>query len=158
MNLKFKIIPVLILAAAARLAAQTDLTAFDQTINALIAKYHIPGATVAVARGGKLVLARAYGLADQEHNIPTQSDSLFRIASISKSFTATTILKLIDEGRLDLNTKVFPLLDQLRPPPGRHADARLQNITILKRALAVKNVSAFHGGCVIEDPDQLSGP
>jgi N-acyl-D-amino-acid deacylase len=111
-------------------SADPDLTAFDRSIDALMAKYDIPGATVAVTREGKLAVARAYGLADREHRIPTQPDSLFRIGSISKTFTATAILKLIDEGRLTLDTKVFPLLDQLQAPPGKKADQRLANITI----------------------------
>ena len=131
MKLRFKFVPVLILAAAVQaVASAQDLTAFDQSITALIAKYHIPGATIAVARGGNLVIARAYGLADREHNIPTQPDSLFRIASVSKTFTGTAILKLVEEGRLDLDAKVFLLLDQFQPPPGKRADPRLANITI----------------------------
>jgi N-acyl-D-amino-acid deacylase len=130
-KLKFKFLSVLILAAAGRMAgADTDLTTFDRNIATLMAKHHIPGATVAVARHGKLAIARAYGLADREHNIPTQPDSLFRIASISKTFTATAILKLIEEGRLDLDTRVFPLLDQLQPPQGQKADPRLADITV----------------------------
>ena len=128
--MRFKLVPVLFLAGIGQITAETDWTAFDQSITALMDKYRIPGATVAVARGGKLVIARAYGFADREHNIPTQPDSLFRIASISKTFTATSVLKLIDEGRLTLDTKVFPLLDQLQPPGGTQPDPRLANITV----------------------------
>jgi N-acyl-D-amino-acid deacylase len=128
---QLKFFSVLILAGALRAAAtEPDLTAFDRNIAALMAKYDIPGGTVAVAREGKLVIARAYGLADREHHTPTQPDSLFRIASISKTLTSTAILKLVDEGRLTLETKVFPLLDQLQPPKGKQPDPRLANITV----------------------------
>lgn len=131
MRLQPRFLSVLILASAARIAAaQPDLTTFDQNITALMAKHHIPGATIGVARNGKLVIARAYGLADREHNIPTQPDSLFRIGCVSKALTATAILKLVEEGRLDLDTKVFPLLDQFHPLQGKQADPRLANITV----------------------------
>jgi N-acyl-D-amino-acid deacylase len=130
-KLRFHFLPVLIVASALRTAAaEPDLAAFDRNITVLMAKYNLPGATVAVAREGKLVIARAYGLADREHNIPTQPDSLFRIASVSKTLTSTAILKLVDEGRLTLDTKVFPLLDQLQPPKGKQPDPRLANITV----------------------------
>jgi N-acyl-D-amino-acid deacylase len=130
-KIQLKFLPVLILAGALRAgAAEPDWTAFDQSINALMAKYNLPGATIAVARDGKLAIARAYGLADREHHTSTQPDSLFRIASISKTLTSTAILKLVDEGRLTLDTKVFPLLDQLQPPKGKQPDPRLANITV----------------------------
>jgi N-acyl-D-amino-acid deacylase len=149
-KLQLKFMPVLILAGALRAAAaEPDWAAFDQTINALMAKYNLPGATVAVAREGKLVIARAYGLADREHNIPTQPDSLFRIGSISKTFTSTAVLKLVDEGRLTLDTKAFSLLDQLQPPKGTQPDPRLASITI-------RELLQHTGGWDAEIDDPLS--
>jgi N-acyl-D-amino-acid deacylase len=151
-KLHLKFLPVLILAGALRMAAaEPDLSAFDQSITGLMAKYNLPGATIAVARDGKLVIARAYGLADREHHVPTQPDSLFRIASISKTLTSTAILKLVDEGRLTLDTKVFPLLDQLQPPNGKQPDPRLVNIT-------VRQLLQHTGGwdTAVEDPLALA--
>jgi N-acyl-D-amino-acid deacylase len=147
-----KLVPVLILAATLRaVAAEPDLSAFDQSIIALMARYDLPGATVAVAREGKLVIARAYGVADREHHIPTQPDSLFRIASISKTLTSTAILVLVDQGRLTLETRVFPLLDQLQPPKGKQPDPRLATIT-------VRQLLQHTGGwdTAIEDPLALA--
>jgi CubicO group peptidase (beta-lactamase class C family) len=95
-----------------------------------MAKYQIPGAAIAVAREGKLVIARAYGMADRERQTPVQPDSLFRLGSISKTFTAAAILKLAEEGRLDLDAKAFQILDRLRPPAGQSQNPRLQDITV----------------------------
>ncbi len=150
MKRRLNLVLVLMLAVACA-AAQTDFTAFDQSITTLMAKHHIPGATIAVARNGKLVIARAYGLADRERNIPTQPDSLFRIASISKTLTSTAILKLIDEGRLTLDTKVFPLLDQFHPPKGKQPDPRLADITI-------RNLLQHTGGwdLNVDDPMEMA--
>jgi N-acyl-D-amino-acid deacylase len=50
----------------------------------LLKRWDLPGAALAVAREGRLVLARGYGLADTEQKLPVRPDALFRIASVSK--------------------------------------------------------------------------
>jgi CubicO group peptidase (beta-lactamase class C family) len=67
----------------------------------------IAGASVAIAKDGKLVFARGYGKADREEGIDAQPFHLFRIASISKLITAVAIMNLVEEGRLTLDQKVF---------------------------------------------------
>jgi N-acyl-D-amino-acid deacylase len=89
-------------------------------------EYGIPGGALAVAKEGRLVLAKGYGLADVDAKVPVEAGSLFRIASISKPITAVAILKLAQDGRLDLDAKAFTLLDiELEK-----ADPRLVDITI----------------------------
>ena len=60
-------------------------------------------------RQGRLVYARGFGYADVERHEPVQPDTLFRIASISKPITAAAILKLVDDGRLELDDRVFAI-------------------------------------------------
>jgi CubicO group peptidase (beta-lactamase class C family) len=62
-----------------------------------------PGAAVLVAKDGKILFEKAYGLADVEHAIPISLETKFNIASITKPFTAAAILKLQEEGRLSLD-------------------------------------------------------
>ncbi len=76
-------------------------------IDAFMRKWTIAGASVAIAKDGKLVYARGFGFADTAAGIETQPYSKFRIASISKLVTAVAIMKLQEEGRLSLNDKVF---------------------------------------------------
>lgn len=76
----------------------------------------IPGGSLAIAVDGQMKLARGYGYADREHELPVQPDSLFRIASISKPITAVAVLKLVDEGKLKLDDKIVDLL-KLSPHP-----------------------------------------
>jgi len=57
---------------------------------------------VLIARGPQVLVRRAYGLADQEKRVPIAPDMAFRIASLSKTFTAGAIEMLIDRGRLHL--------------------------------------------------------
>jgi CubicO group peptidase (beta-lactamase class C family) len=63
----------------------------------------MPGAAVLVVRDGEPVLTRGYGLADVENNIAITADTNFRLASLTKQFTATCILMLVDRGKLSLD-------------------------------------------------------
>src|SRR5712692_10856597 len=71
-----------------------DLQSFDDAMTSLMTKWQIPGAALAVAKDNRLVFAHGYGLADVDLNRPVQPDSLFRIAGLSKTFTAAGILTL----------------------------------------------------------------
>ena len=90
----------------------------------------MPGAAIAIARDGRLVLGRGYGLANVENEEPVEPDSLFRIASISKPITAVATLQLVEEGLLDLDERVFQILDEFEPPEGASTDPRLDEITV----------------------------
>jgi CubicO group peptidase (beta-lactamase class C family) len=104
----------------------SPLRSFDETLEGHLREYGIPGGALAVVRDGRLVLAKGYGLADLEGKVPVAADSLFRIASISKPITAVAVLKLVQDGKLDLDAKAFALLD-LHP---EGADPRLGDITV----------------------------
>jgi CubicO group peptidase (beta-lactamase class C family) len=75
------------------------------------------------------VMARGYGLADVEARQPVMPDSLFRIGSISKCLTMIGVLKLVEEGRLDLEARAFELLGY-PPAPGVKVEPRLASITV----------------------------
>ncbi len=89
----------------------------DETVDNLLAAYSgaVPGAAVLVIKDGETVLARGYGMANIEAGVPVTADTSFRLASISKQFTATAILMLVDRGRLDLDDAIgdyFPEFPQ----------------------------------------------
>ncbi|MHB1424260.1 MAG: serine hydrolase [Gemmataceae bacterium] len=102
---------------------------FDDKMRKFMAARGIPAATLAVSRDGKLLLTRGYGFADLEGSRRIQPDDPMRIASLTKSITAAAIRKLVREGKLSLDAKVFPLLG-LKPPTGQKPDPRLNDITI----------------------------
>lgn len=81
-----------------------DMSHCDTMVMDFLTAYDIPGASLAVAKDGKLVYARGFGSAGTEL---TQPHHMFRLASVSKPITAITIMKLIEEGRLSLNDTVF---------------------------------------------------
>jgi N-acyl-D-amino-acid deacylase len=103
--------------------------AFDNTVNSYLKPRKTPGASLAVIKDRRLVYVRSYGWADVEKKESPRPDSLFRIASISKTFTGVAVLKLAAAGRLDLDAPAFAIL-QLEPLPGQQSDPRLKDITI----------------------------
>ena len=128
------IIVLSIAAVAARAeptgAALPGLEPYDEFMTSLIRKWDIAGGGLAVARRDKLLLARGYGLANKEGNVPVVPASLFRLASLSKTITAVAVLRLVQDGRVKLDDKVVPLLGELGPRPEHVADARVNDITV----------------------------
>ena len=73
----------------------------------------MPGCVVAASQHGKLVVNRAYGLADLERDVPLTTDSIFDAASIRKQFVAAAILLLVEEKRLSLSDDVRKYIPEL---------------------------------------------
>jgi len=84
-----------------------QFTSAGRTVNSFMRKWSIAGASIAIAKDGKLFFARGFGYSDTITLVETQPYSQFRIASISKLVTAIGIMKLQEEGRLSMNDKVF---------------------------------------------------
>ena len=88
-------------------AGQTDLEAqVDEYIKNHMATEQIPGISVAVMREGKVILAKGYGLANVEHNVPVKPETVFQSGSVGKVFTVFAIMMLVDEGKLKLEDKI----------------------------------------------------
>ncbi len=105
--------------------------AFDHEMKEFMEARKVPGGALAVVKNGRLVYARGYGWADRDEKIPVKADSLFRIASVAKPITAVAVLKLVEEEKLSLDTKAFPLL-KMQPAvmSFRDPEPRLRDITI----------------------------
>jgi N-acyl-D-amino-acid deacylase len=106
------------------------LSAFDSIIPQVMARWGIPGGSIAVARDGRLVLARSYGLADTVGRVAPDPTTRFRIASVSKPVTAVAIMRLVEQNRLALDARAFDLLPDLVPPTGQTPDSRIADITV----------------------------
>src|SRR5437764_11705493 len=76
--------------------------------------WKVPGAALAVVQDGKVALAKAYGQRDVEANLPVTAATQFVICSITKSFTATAVALLHNEGRLDWSRPVRDYLPEFR--------------------------------------------
>ena len=95
------------------------LAGFDNQMKAFMQARGVTAGQVAVTYKGRLVLARGYSTSTA---LAVQPTSLFRIASLSKSFTAAAIVKLVQDGKLSLST---PVDEDPRHHPGERADPRL---------------------------------
>ena len=100
---------------------QAPMRSLDSVIPAIDAHFrqfmeagHVPGLVYGIVRDGQLVHVGTMGVQDLEQRRPVTADSLFRIASMSKAFTALAILKLRDEGRVDLDSPVEAYVPELR--------------------------------------------
>ena len=117
--------------AAAAHAEEPDFTPVHVAVGEHMDKLGIPGGQIAVGRGNRVLFSRALGNSDAARKVATKTQTLFRIASISKSLTAVAIFSYIEEGALSLDTK---MLDVLKPgiflPEGRQMDSRLKEVTI----------------------------
>jgi CubicO group peptidase (beta-lactamase class C family) len=120
-----------------------ELDYLDAKVMSFLDKYDIPGAAAAVAYQGRLVYARGFGYADEEAKEAVQPGSLFRLASVSKTVTGMALSKLVEDGLVSLEDKVFG-------PDGILNDAQYQTIGDA-RVLDMKvwhlltHTSGFHG-------------
>jgi CubicO group peptidase (beta-lactamase class C family) len=96
-------------AQIAELGPELDRLAVDA-----MADWKVPGAALAVVQGGEVALARAYGHRNIEANLPATTATQFLIGSITKSFTATGVALLHNEGRLDWTKPVRDYIPEFR--------------------------------------------
>lgn len=85
-----------------------------------------PGAIVLIAQGDSVIYNRGIGVADVDSREPITDRTLFNICSISKQFAAVGILKLVEEGRLELDDAITKFMPQLRNP--RYKEITLQHL------------------------------
>ena len=111
--------------------AVPKLAAYDELMTTFVREHQPPGAALAVTYHGRLVYARGFGHADLKKQEPVQPAALFRIASVSKPITATAVMRLVEQGRLKLDDRVFPIL-KLVPHLEREVqmDPRLHDIRV----------------------------
>ena len=108
--------------------AVSALAGFDNQMKAFMQARGITAGQLAVTYKGRLVLARGYSTSTALTVNPT---SLFRVASLTKSFTAAAIVKLVQDGKLSLSTPVGNILG-ITPPTGQTLDSRWSTITLWK--------------------------
>ncbi len=89
----------------------------DGAMNSLLQAHHCAGGVVAIVRNGEVLLAKGYGYSDIANRKPVDpATTLFRIGSVSKLFVWTSVMQMIEQGRLDLNADVNTYLKDVRVP------------------------------------------
>ena len=99
-------IALILLLSTACLAQDSFATKIDDYIRTEMKAQQIPGVALAVVKDGNVALARGYGLANVEHQIPVKPETIFQSGSTGKQFTATAVMLLVEEGKLSLEDKL----------------------------------------------------
>src|SRR5512140_3361363 len=116
-----------------------------------VEKQRIPGAAIGIVVDGELVFTKGFGVRDAATRAAPDADTAFRIASMTKSFTAVAILKLRDEGKLGLDDAVSRYVPELRG---------LAKATGAAPALTIRHLLSHSEGVPEDNPwggRQLSG-
>lgn len=92
------------------LSGQAQEGKTESDIQAIMQQHDMVGLSVAVVKKGEIIYAKSFGLKDVESQAPLTNNDIFRIASISKSFTVTALMQLIEAGKLSLNDDVSELV------------------------------------------------
>jgi len=93
---------------------QKTLGEMDHLMIQAYNQHALPGLAVGIVHNGQLVYSRTFGFADIEEKTPVTDDTVFRIMSISKTFTAIGIMQLWEQGRLDLDETVNRYLKSMK--------------------------------------------
>jgi CubicO group peptidase (beta-lactamase class C family) len=119
-----------------------DLADFAATLDSLRTEAHIPGMSAAVVMDGKVVLARGFGFANLERQVPATPETPYNIASVSKPISAVVAMKLVELGQLDLDRPMksyrdyAEFCDDFRQGPGIFS----QNMHCDTEPLTLRNV------------------
>lgn len=69
-------------------------------------RYHVPGVSIAVVDNQRLIWAKGFGYANREKRIPAGAETVYQVGSISKLFTATAVMQLVDRGKINLDAPI----------------------------------------------------
>lgn len=125
---------------------QTGKPNIDKIVYDFMYKYTIPGISYAISKNEAVVYKKGLGFAITESNIRTTSSHLFRLASCSKQFTALCIMKLVEQGKIALDQKVFG--------PGGILAAEFTNASGRALNVTVRHLLSHTSGWT-SDPDPM---
>ena len=104
------VLPILIFLLLSTVSALAQSEKTEAGIKAIIQQFNAIGISVAVVKNNKIIYTHSFGYKDLDKKQPLTGDCLFRIASISKSFSATSIMQLVEKGKVSLDDDVSNLI------------------------------------------------
>ena len=114
-------------APAPQVDPANKLQGLDDLAAQAMQQWKVPGLAIGIVQNGKVIYAKGYGFRDVEHKLPVNTDTLFPIGSISKSFTSLAFAMLNDEGKVDWDKSVRTYLPEFQmndPVASEHAVPR----------------------------------
>jgi CubicO group peptidase (beta-lactamase class C family) len=120
----------------------------DKQIPFLMDHYDIPGSNIALVKEGKLVWSQAYGYADVENGRKLTKDTPMRVQSISKPITACGVMKLVEQGRIELDAPIMQYLKSWHFPESR----------FLAEEVTIRQLLSHTGGLPLGDVFTIYSP
>lgn len=114
---------ILAVATAARLEASPHEEDFDALFRRVLEEHGVPGGAYAIVQDGNIVRTAGYGVRSKDGNEPVNADTVFRIASVSKTFAAQLTALLVNEQKLSWEDRLNQYVPDLRFKRGEHAAA-----------------------------------
>lgn len=116
----------------------------DNEITAELNDYHVPGAAISVVKDGQLFFAKGYGYANLQDNKPVVANqTLFMVGSVTKLFTWTAVMQLVEQGKLDLNVDVNTYLKSFQIPATYPQPITLKNLMTHTAGFEDRNVGTL---------------
>lgn len=110
-----KTLPLILIFSSLVAFAQSTVENLDKILNQHFSASE-PGAAVLVVQNDKVLLRKGYGIAEMSRKVPITPEMVFRIGSITKQFTSTAILKLVEEGKISLQDDLSKYLPGFKIP------------------------------------------
>jgi len=101
-------------APAPQVDPAAKLQGVDELATQAMDEWKVPGLALGIVKDGKLIYVKGYGFRDVEHKLPVNTDTLFPIGSITKSFTSLAFAMLNDEGKVDWDKPVRNYLPEFQ--------------------------------------------
>ncbi|WP_234569873.1 serine hydrolase domain-containing protein [Rhodohalobacter sp. 614A] len=137
------------------------LSRIDEMIENAVSENQIPGAVALIARDGKIIYKKAFGMADNEAGRRLQTDTIFRIASQSKAITSTAVMMLWEEGLFQLDdpiSKYLPFFGEAQILDTFNADDTTYTTVPAKNQITIRHLLTHTSGLgygVIDGDDRF---
>lgn len=86
--------------------ASALIPAVDAIAQEVLARGETPGLTILIASGDQITYAKGFGYADLDHDVPATAETVYNIGSVTKPITATAVMQLVEDGKLDLDASI----------------------------------------------------
>jgi CubicO group peptidase (beta-lactamase class C family) len=123
----------------------------EEVLPGQMARYNVPGVSVALIEDGETVYVKSFGYADRANEAPMTPDTLHQVASISKNLTAWGVMRLVDDGLIGLDDPVENYLTRWHIPPSPY-DASGVTIRRLLNHTAGVSLSGYGAGVPVGEP------
>lgn len=129
--------------AATKRSKTPKRVAFDTDMQHVLDSLDVVGLSIAVVKNNKIVYNKSYGVQDIKTKVPVTNNTMFRIASISKSFSGVSIMQLVEQGKLTLDTDVNKVLPfTVRNP--KHPDVPITVEMLLSHTSSLNDSEGYY--------------